>query len=175
LVPVAVGALVLAALCYAATVDIRLAAIMSGVVVVLLFMGLVLYHQARHAQALESLADDSAAELDSLRQSMAERLDALQRELDGRVAHLAEVEQRLLVARAEIADLRRRVAAADAATERLAAATLLPAIADHASPSVPGVEWAELWPDLADAPTVVDMVAWATPFADDHGNAAAAS
>jgi len=172
-VSIVVSALVLAALGYAATIDIRLAAVLAAVALALLFMGLVLYHQARHAHLLESLADESAAELESLRQSMAERLDALQRELDGRVAHLADVEQRLLASRAELVDLRRRVAAADAATERLAMATLLPAIAEQAAQVVSGMEWAELWPDLAEAPTVVDMVAWATPIADDPGAAVA--
>ena len=171
--PVAVGALVLAAIGFAATIDVRLAAIVLGATLAVLAVGLAVVQLVRQSRALEALADDSAAELDSLRQSTAERLETLQRELDGRVAHLAEVEQRLLAARAEIADLRRCVAAAGAATERLAAVTLLPAFAEQAAQLAPSVEWGELWPDLADAPTVVDMVAWSTPFADGKGAAAA--
>jgi hypothetical protein len=172
-VAVAVSALVLAAIGYAATIDTRLGAILLGAALALLTIGLVGFQLVHQSWALEALADDSAAELDSLRQNTAERLETLQRELDGRVAHLAEVEQRLLATRAEVVDLRRRVAAADAATGRLAAATLLPAFAEQIGQQVAGVEWAELWPDLADAPTVVDMVAWATPFADGRDAAAA--
>jgi hypothetical protein len=171
-----VGAFVLAAIGYAATVNLRLGAILLSAALAVLAVGLIALQQARQSRALEALADDSAAELDTLRQSMAQRLETLQRELDGRVAQLAEVERRLLAVQAETADLHRRVAAADAATGRLAAATLLPAFAQHAAQIAPGGEWADLWPDLADAPTVIDMIAWATPFADDDsaGRGAAA-
>jgi hypothetical protein len=184
-VAVAAGALVLAAISYAATIDIRIGAILLGAALALLGIGQVVLQLVRQSEALDTLADESAAELNSLRESVADRLDTLQREVDGRVAQLAEVEQRLLAAHAEIADLRRRLAAAEATTERLAAAaavTLFPAFAGQAAQMQPGSEWAELWPDLADAPTVVDMAAWAMPFADradlalaDEKGAAAAS
>jgi septal ring factor EnvC (AmiA/AmiB activator) len=177
-VAVAAGALVLAAISYAATIDIRLGAILLGAALALFCIGLVVLQLVRQSEALDAIAEESAAELESLRESMADRLETLQREVDGRVAQLAEVEQRLLASGAEIADLRRRVAAGEAATERLAAAaavTLLPAFAGQAAQIPPGLEWAELWPDLADAPTVVDLAAWATPFADAAEEGAAAA
>jgi hypothetical protein len=127
--------------------------------------------QRRAAAAAERSRDRATAELQTVRRHAAADLAALRAELELLRAHVADGRDRLADMQESAVQLTAQVAAQEAELTLVRslladalATTPAPAAPDGAATHESAAQEAgssdEMWPDLADAPTVVDLLAW---------------